>query len=161
MEKSKEYYEGLDKRTNEYKDYKKSLAPTQEALTAKHKANPTIEVTTGLGDVVEKITKATGIKSIVDWFTPEGEDCGCDERKEKLNKIPALKSQHKIECLTVEEYNYMHSLFVEKKKRTNADMKKLRIIWYRVFNKKGVSSCSGCSMTMKTIELEAIFRTYE
>jgi hypothetical protein len=38
----------------------------------------------GLGDTVEKITKATGIKSLFDNVT--GGDCGCNKRKEKLNK---------------------------------------------------------------------------
>jgi len=38
----------------------------------------------GLGDTVEKITKATGIKSLVDNVTGGG--CGCNKRKEKLNK---------------------------------------------------------------------------
>ena len=37
----------------------------------------------GLGDTVEKITKATGIKSMFDKMY---KDCGCNERKEKLNK---------------------------------------------------------------------------
>jgi hypothetical protein len=41
----------------------------------------------GLGDVVEIITEATGIKKLVKLFTPDGEDCGCDKRKETLNKI--------------------------------------------------------------------------
>jgi hypothetical protein len=38
-----------------------------------------------LGDLIEKITTYTGIK----WLTKKifGEDCGCDERKDKLNKI--------------------------------------------------------------------------
>tara|TARA_R110000796_G_scaffold50828_2_gene119842 strand:+ start:150 stop:335 length:186 start_codon:yes stop_codon:yes gene_type:complete len=38
----------------------------------------------GLGDSVEKITKATGIKSFVNKLL--GKDCGCKERKEKLNR---------------------------------------------------------------------------
>lgn len=38
-----------------------------------------------LGDLVEKITTYTGIK----WLTKKifGENCGCEERKDKLNKI--------------------------------------------------------------------------
>ncbi len=36
----------------------------------------------GLGDTVEKVTKATGIKKVVELFTPEGKDCGCDKRKD-------------------------------------------------------------------------------
>jgi len=37
----------------------------------------------GLGDTIEKITEATGIKEIVEAIT---DDCGCQERKEWLNK---------------------------------------------------------------------------
>ena len=36
----------------------------------------------GLGDSVEKLTKATGIKSIVKKVAP---DCGCQARQEALN----------------------------------------------------------------------------
>ena len=38
----------------------------------------------GLGDTIEKITKATGIQKIVKKAI--GNDCGCNERKEILNK---------------------------------------------------------------------------
>ena len=41
-----------------------------------------------LGDDIEKITKATGVKALVDKVTKGG--CGCAARKEKLNN-PALK----------------------------------------------------------------------
>ena len=44
----------------------------------------------GLGDTVEKITKATGIKSAFDMFIKK--DCGCDKRKDKLNKIFPYKN---------------------------------------------------------------------
>jgi hypothetical protein len=48
----------------------------------------------GLGDTVETITKATGIKSAVEKLTKMmgKEDCGCGARKEWLNdKIPYKK----------------------------------------------------------------------
>lgn len=38
----------------------------------------------GLGDVVEKVTEATGIKTAFQAFT---DDCGCERRKEKLNAM--------------------------------------------------------------------------
>jgi hypothetical protein len=38
-----------------------------------------------LGDTIHKITEATGIKKIVTKAI--GNDCGCDERQEKLNKM--------------------------------------------------------------------------
>jgi len=37
----------------------------------------------GLGDTIEKIAKITGIKKVVEAVT---EDCGCQKRKEMLNK---------------------------------------------------------------------------
>lgn len=42
----------------------------------------------GLGDVIEAATKATGIKSVVEKVSKAtGVDCGCEERREKLNKL--------------------------------------------------------------------------
>ena len=37
----------------------------------------------GLGDTVEKITEITGIKKLVELIPG---DCGCDKKKEMLNK---------------------------------------------------------------------------
>ena len=42
----------------------------------------------GLGDIVEKFTRATGIKKAVDVVSKAvGKDCGCNKRKDKLNKM--------------------------------------------------------------------------
>ena len=38
----------------------------------------------GLGDSIEKLTDATGIKRLVKSVV---KNCGCNRRKEKLNKI--------------------------------------------------------------------------
>jgi hypothetical protein len=41
----------------------------------------------GLGDTIEKITKATGIKKVVDTISKTtGKDCGCSKRKDSLNR---------------------------------------------------------------------------
>lgn len=46
----------------------------------------------GLGDIVALVTKYTGIKWVVKKIW--GEDCGCNERQEKLNKVfPINKPQ--------------------------------------------------------------------
>jgi len=48
----------------------------------------------GLGDSIEKITKATGIESIVNAVNKARgvKDCGCKKRKEMLNrKFPYKK----------------------------------------------------------------------
>jgi hypothetical protein len=62
----------------------------------------------GLGDTIEQITTATGIKAAVDWFSEAtGVDCGCDARKEKLNKLFRYR---KPECLTKEEYEFIGTM---------------------------------------------------
>jgi len=42
----------------------------------------------GLGDTIAKITKATGIKKVVDTVAKAtGKDCGCNKRQENLNRL--------------------------------------------------------------------------
>jgi len=42
----------------------------------------------GLGDTIEKITKATGIKKVVDKVSEvTGKDCGCAKRQDTLNRL--------------------------------------------------------------------------
>jgi hypothetical protein len=65
--KEEAYYKGLDKRTKEYKEW---VASREEAIASESK---------GLGDTIEKITTATGIKAAVKFLA--GEDCGCDRQK--------------------------------------------------------------------------------
>ena len=49
----------------------------------------------GLGDSIEKFTKATGIKKLVEHVTGKtGRDCGCKKRKKALNKaVPYRKTK--------------------------------------------------------------------
>lgn len=123
--KSKEHYESLDKRTREYKDWKAS----QEAAPS------------GLGDVVESITEATGIKSVVKFLA--GEDCGCDKRKQKLNEIFPYK---KPECLTEDEYNYLaEEMRIAKNTISQTTQLKMLKVYNRVFHQnKQATSCGPC-----------------
>jgi hypothetical protein len=42
----------------------------------------------GLGDTIEKITTATGIKKVVETVAKAaGKDCGCGKRKDTLNRL--------------------------------------------------------------------------
>lgn len=48
----------------------------------------------GLGDTIEKITIATGIKAAVDKVAEVlGQDCGCKKRKDKLNELFPYKQE--------------------------------------------------------------------
>lgn len=128
-EKNKEYYESLDKRTKEYKDWVASFEEDQESKPD------------GLGDVVETITEKTGIKKLVKMVV--GEDCGCDERKEKLNKIfPANKPL----CLEEEEYIYLKEWFSKNRITVKPlEQQKLLSIYNRVlrYNQKP-TNCASC-----------------
>ena len=54
-----------------------------------------IEEARGLGDTIAKITKFTGIDKLVDGVSKAtGKDCGCEERKDKLNeRFPYKKTK--------------------------------------------------------------------
>ena len=46
----------------------------------------------GLGVIIEKFTKATGIKSVVNKVSNAiGKDCGCGERRDSLNRAFPFK----------------------------------------------------------------------
>ena len=50
------------------------------------------EKSRGFGDTVAKVTKLTGIKSVVDTVSKKmGNDCGCDKRRDTLNRIIPYK----------------------------------------------------------------------
>jgi hypothetical protein len=55
-----------------------------------------MEKSKGLGDSIEKFTKATGIKSFTQVLARNGilgkkKDCGCNKRKDQLNKAFSYK----------------------------------------------------------------------
>jgi hypothetical protein len=139
-EENKEYYEKLDKRTKQYKDYEK----WKEA----HEAAPE-----GLGDSLEWFTETTGIKAAVKFLA--GEDCGCDKRKEKLNELFRYR---KPNCLREDEYNYLTDLFSS---NTNAvSQKQLLRIYNRVFNtRQQPTQCSPCVKKLYD-ELKKYYETY-
>lgn len=55
--------------------------------------NVNIMESKGLGDTIEKITTVTGIKKVVEKIAEAtGKDCGCDDKKEMLNKAFPYKN---------------------------------------------------------------------
>mgnify|MGYP003133377756 CR=1 FL=1 len=93
----------------------------------------------GLGDSVEKVLKATGIDKVAKKIL--GDDCGCEERKEALNKLyPYSRQMTEDEILIYEEV-----MNRTKGTLTGADQGILLKIYNKVFktNKKP-SSCGSC-----------------
>ena len=47
-----------------------------------------MEKSKGLGDTIEKITEYTGIKKVVETVSKvTGKDCGCNKRRDTLNRV--------------------------------------------------------------------------
>jgi len=99
------------------------------------------KVSQGLGDTIEKITQATGIDKVVKFIA--GDDCKCDERKEKLNK---LFPYNKPNCLIEDDYNYLTAFFKENPNQiTPLVQRDLAGIYLRVFKIHLESSnCPSC-----------------
>lgn len=47
----------------------------------------------GLGDTIDKITTATGIKKVVSMISTESSCLPCEERRKKLNELFPYKNQ--------------------------------------------------------------------
>lgn len=148
-----DYYESMDKRTKEYKDYVKWKENYKFEEVSKEK---------GLGDIVEDITEATGIKKLVKFIA--GEDCGCDKRKEKLNKIFRGSVKPK-ECLTEEEYEMLTKIYENKdltrdERRAIGDF--VKRTYERVFNVYvNASGCLNCAAPKLLKKLRLVYDTYE
>ena len=133
-----------DKRTKRYKDW-----------VAKYEKQ-----SDGLGDTVEKITKATGIKAAVDGvFDALGKDCGCDKRKETLNR---MFPYNKPNCLTQDEHSYLTDFYSQERNRISVEeQRQLLTIYNRVFNYNDkMTSCGSC-FAGKLNKLKSLFDKYE
>jgi BRCT domain type II-containing protein len=108
--------------------------------TTKTSRTETSTKSKGLGDTIEKITTATGIKAAVKAVV--GDECGCDERKEKLNKLFPYKREP--ECLNEEEIAYLSTGVLKKKTLTYDDRVQIATIHARVFHHKFDVPCT-CS----------------
>lgn len=111
----------------------------------------------GLGDTIEQITEATGIKKLVKFIA--GDDCGCDARKEKLN---ALFPYHKPECLTEDEYNYLsESKVLDKNTIKPSEQDAILKIYNRVFHvSREPTSCASCLREI-VLKMQQVFNEYE
>lgn len=117
----------------------------------------------GLGTKIADTLEATGVKKLVDIFL-NGKDCGCDERKEKLNKI--LPSRFKARCFTEVEYNAWKEFTAIKTITITAQQVKFICeLHHNVFLQKGnvYYPCSGCSpkpLIQMIDKLDKVYETY-
>ncbi len=114
-------------------------------------------VSKGFGDTVAKFTEATGIDKLVHFIA--GEDCNCDKRKEKLNKLFPYKTP---ECLTEEEHGTLTNLLPKMvvKVRPSEQLEFLKV-YNRVFKtNEQPTSCASCLNEMLR-KMKQVYNAYE
>jgi hypothetical protein len=128
--------EPKDKRTKAYKEWKKLQ---------------------GAGDLVEKVLQVTKVDKVAKWLL--GEDCGCEKRKEYLNRVMPFT---KVECLNEDEYNWLDKYYNGKTSRIDSSTQdQFNVIYNRIFNKKvGRSSCPSC-VAQRIKEMRKIYNEYK
>jgi len=122
------------------------------------KKQPKKRASKRLGDKIEDITKATGIKKAVELFSKAtGIDCGCEERKEKLNQL--FKGKTPL-CLVKEEYDTLTPII--NKNRINRDEQiAINTIFERIFDIRAEqTSCAPC-LRARVEKLKLVYNTYD
>jgi hypothetical protein len=154
--------EPKDKRTTAWKEWNNQQITFQEP--------------DGLGDIVEKITKATGIKKVVETVAKAVDaDCGCSKRKDSLNEyskkfLDLFVSRRKpLRCLTTEMFD-SYSAFIERRSLNlwqDEDVKLLINLYAHVFaiqyqNKDLCRNCGGTGKILfrMTEELDKVYKAY-
>ena len=115
----------------------------------------------GLGDTIEQLTEVTGIKKVVEMFSEAtGIDCGCDERKEKLNNL--FPYNRNINCLNESDYNKLTKyLSAQQTTLTPIEQQEVSDIYFNVFNYRlQISSCASC-WKGKLDELRRVYNEYK
>lgn len=114
----------------------------------------------GLGDTIQKITKATGIEALVKFIG--GEDCGCSERQQKLNKLFPYR---KPLCMTEGEHDWFtHFKSVENTTLSPMEADKIAVMWSRIFQSKRIQkpcTCNPKAWQNMINELTQVYDTYQ
>lgn len=89
----------------------------------------------GLGDTIAKVTEAIGLDKIMP------DDCGCEERKQKLNELFAYKLKV-VNCPTNEDAIWFNGLGDN---LSNENRKRLCELYANTFNLPYFEPCVNCS----------------
>lgn len=120
----------------------------------------------GLGDNIENFLNKPLIKPITETVKKliwkDSEDCGCTERKHKLNKL--FPSRQPL-CMTEHEYEWWtHFKSVESTTLAPMEANKVAEIWSRIFQSKRIykpCSCNPKAWQNMINELTQVYETYE
>jgi hypothetical protein len=121
----------------------------------------------GLGDKVEEVLNSKLVAPVTNAIKKaiwkDGEDCGCDERKEKLNKLSGSIFR-KARCLTESQHKILAEELPKIKGSLEYDsLSKLAKVHAGVFNYQFEGPCSSCGAKNQRIidQLRVLFETYK
>ena len=147
-------YKG-DRRSKAFRDMKESFAAQSDTNTPKDSIR-------GLGDVIEVITKVTGIKALVKAVA--GEFCGCEERREMLNNL-LPRGRKQVRGMTKEEHTEYGS-FIDTRKAGRLEKEEVQYLfsmYTKIYNRKWAKvRCTQCALAGRVKEAMAdLDRAYE
>ncbi len=120
---------------------------------------------TGAGDIVENVLEKTGVAKVAKKVL--GEDCGCDERKEFLNKLMPVR--YKADrCFTDDELKWYDNYYKNRTLNivTAEELKEIVKLHESIFLWKVNNLCHNCSGSAKIIRnmverLDKVYLTYK
>jgi hypothetical protein len=112
----------------------------------------------GLGDKIAAVTKATGIEKVVKTFF--GENCGCDERRDRLNKMFPSRS---ITQMDEEQYTFFRDVLQPAYRGHQTLKGKDSDFFYQMYNdifgkNQQKTKCTSCNKNMY-IELLKVYES--
>ena len=135
----------IDKRSKEARELKAYIKFYEEGEAESPEiSEEEVEVAQGVGDKVEAVLEKTGVAGVVKKMF--GEDCGCEERRDKINELFSRSRIQVQECLTEDEFKYLDTyLSISRTRVTAADQLELYGIYNRVFHQnRQPSRCPEC-----------------
>lgn len=117
----------------------------------------------GLGDDIAKLTKATGLDKVADKVaeTLGLNDCGCDERQDRMNK---LFNYGRPEILENDEYQFLKDYFLSDPRPILQNDREKRDKMFDIFNRifKQDKPYTNCGLCIKEVvsELEKVITIY-
>lgn len=111
----------------------------------------------GVGDIVETITKTTGIKKAVEWLA-DGKDCGCNKRKEILNSIRLRFPV--VRCFTEDLYNKWGAFRKQNNPTlTREEIAMLRDVYLQLFARD--IGKPSCCVEQYITEIDKVYDKYQ
>ena len=161
--------EPKDKRTKKWKEWKKNQVEDinyENVIDLSIKEDEPLEPSKkGLGDLVEDILHSPILEPLTNVIKKliwkDEEDCGCDERKKKLNEL--FKKKNIVPgCITKKQYDIFESIKINGEIIKKTDIIKIFRLHSELFNHKYIKLCSCNPKRIKGWynELDIIYKTY-